>query len=242
MKAPVRTGKGACPSIGGALVTVLLLASPAAPCRAYAGPTPANVLDSLPSPPDKAAGPSLRLSLETSAAGFEAAFPFEYAVATYQTQWSKFSKGDRIVIRAIRGNRAEFEVGGLYAVMGTYALASMKTAVLGLFTTTADDVGETPTFRHQMRKIPKGSGTFLLWCVMTVDGAPHVSFYPPSHGSESCGGVYFEETSFQQNDAAGKAHAPSAAEPVFKFYLPREGNVKIGQPIFRNFVEGQAPQ
>jgi hypothetical protein len=118
---------------------------------------------------DEAPTPLSDPSLETAAADLEKAFPFEYRIAPYLKPWSGFDRGDKIVIRAIRGNRFQLEVGGLYAVMGTYTLTSMDKAILGLFVTTYE-AGVIPTFRHQMKKILKGKGTFLLWYVMTVDG------------------------------------------------------------------------
>jgi hypothetical protein len=230
------------PGIRLALALSLLLASASVPCRADAGTAVAKATEPMAPASGDAPGRSPGLSLESAAAEFETAFPFDFSIDVYQTGWSKFEKGDRIVIRAVRGNRAKVEVGGLYAVMGAYTLASMDTAVLGLFVTTAEGVGKTPIFRHQMHKVPKGSGTFLLWYTMTVDGAPHVSFYPVSRGSEARGGVYFQGTSFHRQFPAGSANTPAAADPVFKYYLPPSGNVRIGQPIFKNFIDSQAPQ
>jgi|HubBroStandDraft_1064217.scaffolds.fasta_scaffold24956_3 hypothetical protein len=224
-----------------AVIVGVLIAWTSGPCRADPGNATAGA--SAPSPQASVEAPtqSSNLSLETAAADFERAFPFEYSIAPYQKPWSGFHGRDRIVIRAIRGNRAQIEAGGLYAVMGTYTLASMDKAVLGLFVTT-DEPGITPTYRHQMKKIPKGNGSFLLWYVMTVDGDPHVSFYPASPGSEARGGVYFQDTSSSRHYASGNAKTPGAAEPVFKYYLPPSGHVTIGQPIFKNFLDEQGHQ
>lgn len=217
----------------------LLLASNGAPCHAGSGPASANAINPFAPSLSEAPTPSPGLSLESSATEFEKTFPFEYGIALYRKPWSGFDKGDKIVVRAIRGNRDHIEVGGLYAVMGSYTLTSMDKALLGLFITTRN-VGVVPYFRHQMSKISKGSGTFLLWYQMTVDGDPHVSFYPASKDSEAHGGVYFEETDSNRRYAQGSAD--NRAEPVFKYYLPKSGQVKIGQPIFMNFMDGQAPR
>ncbi|HEY1793526.1 MAG TPA: hypothetical protein VGG34_11460 [Opitutaceae bacterium] len=167
-------------------------------------------------------------------------FPFEYPVRTYQESWSEFDGGDKITIVAIRGNRPQIEVGGLYAVMGTFALSSMDKAILGLYVTGTG--GPARTFPSQRRKISKGGGTFLLWFLMSTEGEPHVSFYPAASGFESRGGTYFAKTWESRRFDPSHPNALGSAKPVFRFYLPKAGHVKIGRPVFKNFLDSEPPR
>jgi beta-lactamase regulating signal transducer with metallopeptidase domain/biopolymer transport protein ExbD len=173
-----------------------------------------------------------------TAAVFEKAFPYDIGFEDYQKPWSRFNSGDLITIRAIRGNRQQIEVGGSYAVLGTYTLSSMDEAMLGLFVTEEVAPGaqthRTRVLPGQHKKLEKGTGTFVLWFTMMADGAPHVSLYPTAPKSEQQGGVYFEQTSPRLSIAEG--HDPGIGRPIFKHYLEKNAHVEIGDPIFKNFL------
>src|SRR5579863_2121106 len=174
---------------------------------------------------------------ELSAEGLEKVYPNNFIFSVYSRPWSRFSPGDTILIRVIRGNSRGTQAGGLFAVMGSYTLSSMDHAILGLFETVRT-YGSTPVFHSQWARISKGSGTFLLWYQMRSDGAPHVSFYPPGSGEEARGGVYFKVEYYFPLVTRPAPNRPAIPEPVFRLYLPPEGRVKIGKPIFRNFIDG----
>jgi beta-lactamase regulating signal transducer with metallopeptidase domain len=104
---------------------------------------------------------------------------------------SRFSDGDSITIREVRGTAATFEPGNIYWIKGTYTLGSHDQAALSANTTARDAAnGTSPTWKIQTTVVERGSGTFTLCLLMSSLGWPHLSFYPVD-GGESFGGVYF---------------------------------------------------
>ena len=98
-------------------------------------------------------------------------------------------RGDKIVIREVRGTRADFAVGSIYLVRGEYTLSSLDRALL-VFSTTAKEPGEGCTKGNPRGRIEitRGSGAFELASPIPYLGYPHIWFRV---GDESAGGVYF---------------------------------------------------
>jgi len=233
---PVRPRRETAGVLAAIILSLGLLLVPLAIASAETGPTPTGGTASG-SPGDPPPAPNSN----PAAAVFEKAFPYSIGYTTYQKPWSGFSHGDLITIRAIRGNRPKIEVGGSYAVMGTYALSSIENAKLGLFVTT-EAIPHVPTaptrVRHsQLKRLGQGSGTFVLWFTMAAAGDPHVSFYPTEPKAEQIGGVYFAQIPMREFVAAG--HDPEIGRPIFKHYLDRNAQVEIGDPIFKNFIDDE---
>jgi beta-lactamase regulating signal transducer with metallopeptidase domain len=104
---------------------------------------------------------------------------------------TRFSDGDTITIRDVRGTAATFEPGNMYWIKGTYTLGSHDRAALSAFTTAKDSAnGTSATWKIQTTVVARGNGTFTLCLPMSCPGWPHLSFYPEG-GGESFGGVYF---------------------------------------------------
>jgi hypothetical protein len=125
----------------------------------------------------------------------EAQFPYVIDFVTYSPEWGQFSPGDEIVITAVRSDRNHIEPGGRYLVEGTYILASMERAVLGLSVTapSRDSPGAIgPVYPEQRTEIARSTGGFSLSETMLYPGAFHVSFNPIG-GGESRGTIYFRE-------------------------------------------------
>lgn len=169
---------------------------------------------------------------------FEQAFPCNIGFSVYQTSWSGFDRGDQITIRAMRGNRPRIEYGGSYAVLGDYTLASMSNAYLGLRLTRRHH-GLIKVLGPQDKQVDRGSGTFVLWYTLTIESAPHVSFYPNPR-SESKGGVYFVPESLMR--PLSSPDRVKATRPIFKYFLDATAHVEIGDPIFKNFLEQNPPK
>ena len=104
----------------------------------------------------------------------------------------RFSDGDSITIREVRGTAATFEPGNVYWIKGTYTLNSHDRATLLADYTTENDSanGTRPTWKVQTAVVNRGSGSFVLCLPMSNRGWPHVSFYPAG-GGECLGGIYF---------------------------------------------------
>lgn len=103
---------------------------------------------------------------------------------------SNFAPGDNITITEVRGTSDKIEVGGTYSVEGTYTLGSKDQAVISLYATSIGYSGPTPVDPKQIMHITNGTGSFYLVKTMTLDGYPHVGFYPTNTGSV-LGGMYF---------------------------------------------------
>jgi hypothetical protein len=170
--------------------------------------------------------PSSNPPRSQAALDFEKAFPYLIGFEKYHKPWSAFAYGDSIAIKGIRGNRRSVEIGGTYAVLGTYTLASMSDAALGLFTTIRSEAGSpsvaTAVRPGQMKHIHKGSGTFVRWYTVTIQGEPDVSIYPGYPHASSRGGVYF------------------AAEPLLNtIKAVKAGHVQVGEPVFKDYLDGE---
>jgi hypothetical protein len=121
-----------------------------------------------------------------------AEFPYVIDFVASTPSWSQFAPGDAIVVTALKGDRKQIEPGGRYLVDGTYTLASMDRARLGLSVTapTKDSPGaKSPTYAEQMTEVARGTGHFSLRVTMHYAGSLHVSFVPMD-GGESKGSVY----------------------------------------------------
>jgi beta-lactamase regulating signal transducer with metallopeptidase domain len=104
---------------------------------------------------------------------------------------SRFLDGDKIKIVEVRGTARTFEPGNIYRIKGTYTLASHDRAQLSAFTTAKEAKDATgPVWKIQTTTVNRGKGTFELFLPMSVNGWPHVSFYP-ADGGEGFGGIYF---------------------------------------------------
>lgn len=114
--------------------------------------------------------------------------PFPYSVP-FDLGKGQFAPGDNISIQTVRGTAATFQTNETYSVEGTYTLSSREEADLALFVTTRQDI-RTKTDPRQIVRIKKGTGFFRLVQTLSVEGYPHVSFYPLPSGS-SFGGIYF---------------------------------------------------
>lgn len=100
---------------------------------------------------------------------------------------TRFESGDDIRIEEVRGTAETMTAGNIYWIRGSYTLASRDRAGLSAYVTSN---GSGPSFGVQSTAIERGTGTFTLFLPMSVDGWPHVSFYPAGSG-ESFGGNYF---------------------------------------------------
>ncbi len=220
---------GLAPVARTSFVLALLAVIPGIAVRARADPPASTAGDAPRSTSSTSAtnvGPLSNSPMNRAALDFEKAFPYLIGFEKYQKPWSAFANGDSIAIKAIRGNRQGVEIGGTYAVLGTYTLASMNEAALGLFTTIRRQAGmpsvTTPVRPGQMKHVHKGGGTFVLWYTVTLQGEPHVSFYPDYPHAPSRGGVYF------------------AAEPLFNaINAVKAGHVEIGEPVFKDYLDGE---
>jgi len=136
-----------------------------------------------------------RLKSPPTAQQLGAEFPYVIDFVTYTPGWSLFAPGDNIAITALRGDRKRIEPGGRYLVEGTYTLASMDRARLGLSVTapSSDSPGAiSPTAAEQMTEVARGTGHFSLRETMRYAGSFHVSF-DPMGGGESRGTICFGE-------------------------------------------------
>lgn len=120
-------------------------------------------------------------------------FPHEVSFGVGESD-VRHHRGDKIVIREVRGTRATFEVGGIYLVRGEYTLRSVDKAVL-VFSTTARLPGEGCTKGNPRGRvaITRGSGTFEVASPIPYLGYPHIWFRVRD---ESAGGVYFGSGAF----------------------------------------------
>jgi len=112
-------------------------------------------------------------------------------VVKFEQGATRFNDGDNIVITEIRGTAETFGSGNIYAIKGTYTLASQDRATLAAYVTATErtkNFGHTLTVQHL--KIERGDGTFTLFLPMYIDGLPHVSFYSERDGN-GFGGTYF---------------------------------------------------
>jgi hypothetical protein len=137
----------------------------------------------------------------------EAEFPYVIDFVAYTPSWGQFALGDEITITAVRGDRERIEPGGRYLVEGTYSLASMERAKLGLSVTapSPDSPGAiSPSYAEQITEVARGAGHFSLRETMRYAGSFHVSFNPIG-GGESRGTIYFQE---------GRSGAAIAPEPT----------------------------
>ena len=71
----------------------------------------------------------------SEARSVEKQFPYVIDFVPYSPEWGQFSPCDEIVITVVRSDRNHIEPGGRYLVEGTYKLASMERAMLGLSVT-----------------------------------------------------------------------------------------------------------
>jgi hypothetical protein len=120
----------------------------------------------------------------TTAERTERALPFEQGR-------SEFLEGDDITITKVTGDTDEISVGHTYRIEGTYRLASHERAKLAVFTTAkrATD-GRQQTQKTQTTIVNRGSGKFTVLLPMSVEGWPHISFYP-ARGGDGFGCRYF---------------------------------------------------
>ncbi|MEX1023859.1 MAG: hypothetical protein WD226_02175 [Planctomycetota bacterium] len=109
----------------------------------------------------------------------------------YEIGEVKFSDGDFIEIRSVRGDRPNFEVGGTYEVRGRYRLRGKKEANLVLsVTSTSRNYGGSVGGPLAKMSIGSGEGDFVLTKQFSYPGLPHITFYGVESG-RPIGGVYF---------------------------------------------------
>lgn len=126
-------------------------------------------------------------------------FPFVVDFAAKIPDSGKFSPGDEIVITSVKGDRTHIELGGSYAVEGTYTLASMEKARLSISVAApnpdwSDAISHTVSSTNQDggTLVSRGTGQFLLKTTARHAGTVHVSFDPPG-GGDSHGTVNISE-------------------------------------------------
>ncbi|MEM9368922.1 MAG: M56 family metallopeptidase [Planctomycetota bacterium] len=104
---------------------------------------------------------------------------------------TRFLDGDEIAIHEVRGTAKTFERGHIYRIKGTYKLASHDKATIAAYTTATNaSEGRSRSMKVQHLSVDQGTGDFTLFLPMSVQGWPHVSFYPQD-GGEGFGGNYF---------------------------------------------------
>ena len=101
-----------------------------------------------------------------------------------------FAEGDSIRIDSVECSSPDFAPGDRVIVRGWYDLNSRDRALLALYLTSIGGSGRTADSRSQRMRIKRGVGPFELECVISGDGALHVSFYS-SGAAPMFGGVYF---------------------------------------------------
>ena len=144
-------------------------------------------------------------------AGFAAEDPlngeFPHAVP-FELGDSQFAPGDTITIQSVRGTAESFRTNETYCVEGAYTLASKDEANLALFVTTKQDI-RVKTDKRQMVEVKRGTGSFRLIEIVSVEGYPHVSFYPV-HSGGGFGGIYFGHGDW----LLGAKHSNHSAVPI----------------------------
>jgi beta-lactamase regulating signal transducer with metallopeptidase domain len=112
-------------------------------------------------------------------------------IVPFEQGATQFLDGDRIIITEVRGTASAITPGNIYCIKGTYTLASHPQAMLAAFITAMNSAeGKSVYLKVQKIMVDKGEGTFVLFLPVTINGSPHVSFYP-ADGGESFGGSYF---------------------------------------------------
>ena len=101
-----------------------------------------------------------------------------------------FRAGDRITIEDVRATSAQFKLGEVVMVKGSYTLASHPEANLSLYLTQTKRDGKRRIDPSQIVKVNAGSGEFEATITIRDEGALHLTFYPVGGGS-GFGGVYF---------------------------------------------------
>lgn len=107
----------------------------------------------------------------------------------FETGGTWLRDGDKITIEEIHGTSDKIEVGHLYEIKGTYALASHEQARLTV-DITSNDPRHFPSMNTQTQLVNKGDGHFTVYLYTWCDGNPHLSFYPMDR-NPSFTSVYF---------------------------------------------------
>ena len=113
-----------------------------------------------------------------------------------QSRSSRFSAGDEIVITSVTGDHPDIQVGGIYLVEGTYTLASMDEAILGLSVPYRN--GSMP-WAHT--SVSNGKGHFSLRIeIPNIQSfqSLHLAFYTANRGYAG-DGIHFVGKGSRQN-------------------------------------------